>query len=110
MKSVHEECPNITNIYSLGRSSKGLEIMAIVISGNPAEHEIGGNVFTGPWNRHFIIYLFILLHLLIIITSIFIMHEQYQNKTLKTCVLSKQMHNQLFSFRLSNTKSNIGGN
>ncbi|KAG7490517.1 inactive carboxypeptidase X2 [Solea senegalensis] len=41
MKSVNEECPNITNIYSLGRSSKGQEIMAIVISGNPTEHEIG---------------------------------------------------------------------
>lgn len=44
MKSVHEECPNITSIYSLGRSSKGLEIMAIIISGNPTEHEIGGCV------------------------------------------------------------------
>uniref|UniRef100_A0A3B5MMZ0 Peptidase M14 domain-containing protein n=1 Tax=Xiphophorus couchianus TaxID=32473 RepID=A0A3B5MMZ0_9TELE len=41
MKSVHEECPNITNVYSLGRSSKGREIMAMVISGNPTEHEIG---------------------------------------------------------------------
>ncbi|XP_070689148.1 inactive carboxypeptidase-like protein X2 [Pempheris klunzingeri] len=41
MKSVNDECPNITNIYSLGRSSKGLEIMAMVISGNPTEHEIG---------------------------------------------------------------------
>uniref|UniRef100_A0A4W6FTL6 AE binding protein 1 n=1 Tax=Lates calcarifer TaxID=8187 RepID=A0A4W6FTL6_LATCA len=41
MKSVHDECPNITSIYSLGRSSKGREIMAIIISGNPTEHEIG---------------------------------------------------------------------
>uniref|UniRef100_A0A3Q3LA18 AE binding protein 1b n=1 Tax=Mastacembelus armatus TaxID=205130 RepID=A0A3Q3LA18_9TELE len=41
MKSVNQECPNITNIYSLGRSSKGLEIVAMVISGNPTEHEIG---------------------------------------------------------------------
>ncbi|XP_049906199.1 inactive carboxypeptidase-like protein X2 [Epinephelus moara] len=41
MKSVNTECPNITNIYSLGRSSKGLDIMAMVISGNPTEHEIG---------------------------------------------------------------------
>lgn len=44
MKSVHEECPNITNVYSLGRSSKGREIMAMVISGNPTEHEIGENM------------------------------------------------------------------
>lgn len=48
MKSVNEECPNITNIYSLGRSSKGLEIMAIIVSGNPTEHEIGGNVVIRP--------------------------------------------------------------
>lgn len=41
MKSVNGECPNITNVYSLGRSSKGLDIMAMVISGNPTEHEIG---------------------------------------------------------------------
>ncbi|KAM8887323.1 uncharacterized protein aebp1b [Spinachia spinachia] len=41
MKSVNSECPNITSIYSLGRSSKGLDIMAMVISGNPTEHEIG---------------------------------------------------------------------
>ncbi|KAF7667926.1 hypothetical protein LDENG_00042180 [Lucifuga dentata] len=41
MKSVNEECPNITSIYSLGHSSKGLEILAMVISGNPTEHEIG---------------------------------------------------------------------
>uniref|UniRef100_A0A672YE99 Si:ch1073-459j12.1 n=1 Tax=Sphaeramia orbicularis TaxID=375764 RepID=A0A672YE99_9TELE len=41
MKSVNDECPNITHIYSLGRSSKGLDIMAMIISGNPTEHEIG---------------------------------------------------------------------
>ncbi|XP_015242875.1 PREDICTED: inactive carboxypeptidase-like protein X2 isoform X1 [Cyprinodon variegatus] len=41
MKSVHEECPNITNVYSLGRSSQGREIMAMIISVNPNEHEIG---------------------------------------------------------------------
>uniref|UniRef100_A0A4W5K1F1 AE binding protein 1b n=1 Tax=Hucho hucho TaxID=62062 RepID=A0A4W5K1F1_9TELE len=41
MKSVSEECPNITSMYSLGRSSKGLDILAMVISGNPTEHEIG---------------------------------------------------------------------
>uniref|UniRef100_A0A674A8H4 AE binding protein 1 n=1 Tax=Salmo trutta TaxID=8032 RepID=A0A674A8H4_SALTR len=41
MKSVSEECPNITSMYSLGRSSNGLDILAMVISGNPTEHEIG---------------------------------------------------------------------
>lgn len=46
MKSVNDECPNITSIYSLGRSFKGLEIVAMIISGNPTEHEIGRKVFT----------------------------------------------------------------
>lgn len=46
MKSVHEECPNITSMYSLGRSVKGLDIVAMIISGNPTEHEIGERVFT----------------------------------------------------------------
>ncbi|RVE68463.1 hypothetical protein OJAV_G00092040 [Oryzias javanicus] len=41
MKSVNDECPNITSIYSLGRSAKGRELMAMVLSGNPTEHEIG---------------------------------------------------------------------
>ncbi|TNM90264.1 hypothetical protein fugu_004498 [Takifugu bimaculatus] len=41
MKSVNDECPNITSIYSLGRSFKGQEIVAMIISGNPTEHEIG---------------------------------------------------------------------
>lgn len=41
MKSVHDECPNITSIYSLGRSAQGLDIIAMIISGNPTEHEIG---------------------------------------------------------------------
>lgn len=41
MKLVNRECPNITSIYSLGRSFKGLEIVAMIISGNPTEHEIG---------------------------------------------------------------------
>lgn len=46
MKSVNDECPNITSIYSLGRSFRGLEIVAMIISGNPAEHEIGREGFT----------------------------------------------------------------
>lgn len=45
MKSVNDECPNITSVYSLGRSFKGLEIVAMIISGNPTEHEIGKKVF-----------------------------------------------------------------
>ncbi len=60
MKSVHDECPNITSIYSLGRSSRGLEIMAMIISGNPTEHEIGVNVFVRPLNRQIGLFCFFL--------------------------------------------------
>ena len=48
MKAVNDECPNITNVYSLGLSSKGLDIVAMVISGYPTEHEIGEDVSVGP--------------------------------------------------------------
>lgn len=41
MKSVGEECPNISSVYSLGRSSQGRDIMAMVLSDNPTEHETG---------------------------------------------------------------------
>ncbi|KAJ0068015.1 hypothetical protein NL108_015102, partial [Boleophthalmus pectinirostris] len=46
MKSVHDECPNITSIYSLGRSSNGLDMIAMIISGNPTEHEVGNLNFS----------------------------------------------------------------
>lgn len=52
MKSVHEECPNITSVYSLGRSSNGREIMAMIISGNPTEHEIGEPEFRFTASLH----------------------------------------------------------
>lgn len=39
MKSISDECPNITRLYSLGKSSKGLEIYAMEITDNPGIHE-----------------------------------------------------------------------
>nr|XP_057912373.1 adipocyte enhancer-binding protein 1 isoform X2 [Doryrhamphus excisus] len=41
MKVINEECPNITRIYNLGKSSQGLKMYAMEISDNPGEHELG---------------------------------------------------------------------
>ncbi|KAK9518472.1 hypothetical protein VZT92_023778 [Zoarces viviparus] len=41
MKSVHEACPDITRIYSIGKSYTGLKLYAMEISDNPGKHELG---------------------------------------------------------------------
>lgn len=41
MKVVNEECPNVTRIYNIGKSSQGLKMYAMEISDNPGEHETG---------------------------------------------------------------------
>ncbi|KAJ8286166.1 hypothetical protein GJAV_G00035260 [Gymnothorax javanicus] len=41
MKSVNDECPNITRIYDIGTSFKGRKMYAMEISGNAGEHEPG---------------------------------------------------------------------
>ncbi|XP_020663305.3 putative carboxypeptidase X1 isoform X2 [Pogona vitticeps] len=41
MKEVNEACPNITRVYSIGKSYLGLKMYVMEISDNPGQHEVG---------------------------------------------------------------------
>ncbi|XP_075564966.1 putative carboxypeptidase X1 [Pelecanus crispus] len=41
MKRVNDECPDITRVYSIGKSYLGLKMYVMEISDNPGQHEVG---------------------------------------------------------------------
>ncbi len=52
MKKTKEKCPNITSIYTIGKSVRGTLIYAIIFSNKPLKHEPGEPEFRYIANMH----------------------------------------------------------
>ncbi len=52
MKRTNEKCPNITSIYSIGKSVRGTLMYSIIFSDNPLHHEPGEPEFRYIANMH----------------------------------------------------------